>query len=402
MENKQNPRAIRLLGVRFYPANLRQKGSIFVVIDLLMLFLVSVNITLFVFWWIYGYYRVQHFFEVEFPGLHQGVLYPLYQEFPLIDFIFVSIFLGEFLLRWIIAIVQKTYHRWFFFPFIYWYDLLGSIPFGSFRFLRILRIFALLSRLQKLQVLDLRQTYVYTRFQKYRSILVEEISDRVVLNVLAGIQKEVKEGLPVTDRVFREVLDPYRETLVSWLSQRLKEVTRQGHERYQADLERYFDQKITEAVRRNPEIDQLKQVPVLGPQVARTLESAIQDITFNVVNGIFEDMAQQDQHRLIDELSTLTIDTVLHEDSKPENEAINAIIQRMVMESLEVVKDQVRVQEWKLRERAKREGFDSIAEPMEDDLRGDTTPDEARERPAWGEPSLAEKAGLREEANSSP
>ncbi|MEM9986287.1 MAG: hypothetical protein AAF804_14435, partial [Bacteroidota bacterium] len=309
-------------------------------------------------------------------------------------FIFVSIFLGEFLLRWGWAIYRQTYHRWFFFPFIYWYDLLGSIPFGSFRFLRILRVFALLRRLQQMEVLDLRQTYVYTRFQKYRSILVEEVSDRVVINVINGLQKEVRDGLPVTDRVFREVLDPYRETLVAWLAQRLKEVAKRGHDLYQVDLEKYLDEKVKTAVAQNPEIDQLKLIPVVGPQVANLLESAIQDITFSVINGMFEDMATKDQYSLLDELSLMTVETVLHEDQKPENEAINHIIQGMVLEFLEVVKKHVQVQEWKLRERARQEGFETLAEPMEGDEDLNFTAIRRPDQPHWAEPTLSEKAGL--------
>lgn len=394
MEPTQESKYYSLFGVRFYPANLRRSESGYVVVDLIMLFLVSINITLFVFWWIFGYYRVQHFFELEFPGLHDQVLMPLYREFPLVDLIFVSIFLGEFLVRWGIAIYQKRYHRWFFFPFIYWYDLLGSIPFGSFRFLRILRIFALLYRLQKMKVLDLRQTYLYSRFQKYRSILVEEVSDRVVLNVISGLQKEVWEGLPVTDRVFHDVLQPYRETLVDWLALRLRKVAAEGHIRYEGKLESYLDEKVSLAVKSNKEVDQLRQIPVVGSQITRLLETAIQDITFNVINGILSDLGNQDQQPILDEFSQIIVDTVLEEDSKPENEAINQIIQKITLESLEVVRSQVKIQEWKLREKARREGFDSLAEPMQ----GDEDPsDRSSKRPTWGEASLAEKAGLRKE-----
>ena len=367
-----------LFGVRFNPANLRQKGSGYLVIDLIMLLLVSVNITLFIFYWIYDYSRIRNYVAEQIPDLH-AVLSPLYEEFPLIDLVFVTIFLTEFTVRWIIAIRRKIYHRWFFFPFVYWYDLIGSLPFGSFRFLRILRIFALLHRLNKMKVLDVRDTYFYTRYQKYRAILVEEVSDRVVLNVLSGIQKEVREGLPVTDRIFTQVLEPYRPVLIQWVSQRLRAVTEQSHVRYRADLEDYFDRKIHQAVYANPEIDQLRAVPVLGPQVARTLESAIQDITFNVINGVFQDMATEDQQSLLDELSALVVDTILHEDRKTDNEAINSIMQRMVLQSLEVVKDHVRVQEWKLRSRAKAEGFDTVAEPMEGDL--EDIPDGAKREP---------------------
>jgi len=356
-----------LFGVRFIPQNLRQKGSGYLVVDLTMLFLVSVNIILFIFYWIYDYNRIRLYVAEHAPELH-AALNPWYEEFPLIDLIFVSIFLTEFTLRWIIAIWRKTYHRWFFFPFVYWYDLLGSLPFGSFRFLRILRIFALLHRLNKMRVLDVRDTYFYTRYQKYRGILVEEISDRVVLNVLSGLQKEVKEGLPVTDRIFNQVLEPYRPLLIQWVSQRLRAVTEQSYARYQTDLEQYFDAKIHDAVRQNPEMAQLKLLPVVGPQVARTLESAIQDITFNVINGMFADMAQEEQEGLLNEISIMVVDTVLKEDSKPKNDTINSIMQRMVLESIEVVKAHVRVQEWKLRSRARKEGFDVVADPMHGDL----------------------------------
>jgi len=363
-----------LLGVRFTPQNLRQKGSGYLVVDLIMLFLVSVNITLFIFYWIYDYNRIRLYVAESAPDLH-AVLNPLYEEFPLIDLIFVSIFLTEFTIRWIIAIRRRLYHRWFFFPFIYWYDLLGALPFGSFRFLRILRVVALVHRLNKMRVLDVRDTYFYTRYQKYRAILVEEVSDRVVLNVLAGLQKEIREGLPVTDRIFTQVLEPYRPVLIQWVSQRLRAVTEQSHTRYRADLEQYFDAKIHDAVRRNPEMAQLKLIPVVGPQVARTLESAIQDITFNVINGMFTDIAQEEQEGLLDEISVLVVDTVLKEDSKPQNDAINSIMQRMVLESIDVVKEHVRIQEWKLRGRARTEGFDVMANPMAGDIDEDGDPE---------------------------
>ncbi len=360
-----------LLGVRFFPRNLRGRNSLPVVVDLAMLFLVSVNILLFIFWWVYGYYRVSHFVELKAPEVH-AILGPLYREFPLIDLIFVSIFLGEFTTRWIIAIVKKRYHRWFFFPFIYWYDLLGSIPFGSFRFLRFLRIFALLSRLQKMEVLDLRHTYFYTRVRKYRAILMEEISDRVVLNVLSGVQDEVKAGLPLTDRILQEVIQPYKPVLTQWLSQRLQQVTRQSYAQYQDELKVYVDQKIEAAVAQNKEITQIGEIPLLGPRVADMLERAIQDIVFNVVHGLLKDLSSGNHARLLDEFSDITLETILHEDRKPENNDINTIVRGMAVEALAVVKKHVEVQEWKLREQAEQEGLNLVGHALMD-------PEEAEE-----------------------
>ncbi len=90
------------------------------------------------------------------------------------------------MIRWAVAIARGTYHRWFFYPFVHWYDLLGCIPVGSFRWLRILRVVSLMFRLQKMGVVDFRDTYIGRSVIKYYRILVEEVSDRVVINVLEG------------------------------------------------------------------------------------------------------------------------------------------------------------------------------------------------------------------------
>lgn len=34
----------------------------------------------------------------------------------------------ELLVRWAIAIINKHHKRWFFFPFIHWYEILAIIP----------------------------------------------------------------------------------------------------------------------------------------------------------------------------------------------------------------------------------------------------------------------------------
>ncbi len=347
---------ISFLGIKFFPNRLRTREAGWIIWDLTMLLLVSVNIIFFIFFWIYDYHRIQIFFAEAAPDLH-SVLFPLYQDFPLVDLIFVSIFLGEFLLRWIIAIVQKRYHRWFFFPFIYWYDLLGSLPFGSFRFLRILRIVALFNRLQRMEVLDLRGTYVYSLVRKYRNILVEEVSDRVVLNVLSGIQKEVKEGLPLMDQIINDVIQPYKPELVKWISERLRSVSESSYERYKDDLHVYVDEKISSAVSGNEEIRQIGQIPVLGLQLAGRLERAIQDIVFHVVNGLVQDLAGRRHERLLNELTDVVFDTLIKEEARPETEDLNDIAGRLTVELLEVIKKKIAVKEWQLQSQISKEGL---------------------------------------------
>ncbi|MEL7062112.1 MAG: hypothetical protein AAFY70_10325 [Bacteroidota bacterium] len=354
------------LGIKINPQYMRKKGSGWVILDLVMLLLLAINIVLFIFHWIYGYYRVETLMETQLPEVHQ-VLFPIYQEFPFIDLIFLTIFISEFILRWIVAIVQKTYHQWFFYPFIHWYDLLGCIPFGSFRFLRILRFFALTYKLQRLEVLDFRDTYMYDRYKKYRAILMEEIADRVVVHVLNGIRYELKEGLPITDRILNEVILPHKSELIHWLSQRLQMVTQRSYRLYQKDLQDYVYLRIEEAVAQNKEIKQLGQIPVLGTKVSQTLESAIQDIVFQVLNGILQDIAGGGTGRMMDELSEITLNTLIEKDLQAQDEGIHKIMSSMVLSSLDMIKSHVELQEWKLREKLRQEDGELAAAVLFDE-----------------------------------
>ena len=69
---------------------------------------------------------------------------PIHKNFILVDLVFITIFLTEFFVRWIVAIKTEEYLRWYFFPFLRWYDLVGCIPLGGTRIFRFLRIFSIL------------------------------------------------------------------------------------------------------------------------------------------------------------------------------------------------------------------------------------------------------------------
>ena len=67
----------------------------------------------------------------------------VHENFALYDLAFIAVFLSEFCIRWVAAIIRQTYMRWYFFPFIHWYDLIGCIPLGGARIFRFLRIFSI-------------------------------------------------------------------------------------------------------------------------------------------------------------------------------------------------------------------------------------------------------------------
>ncbi len=330
---------------------LKSRDLKYFVLDILMMAILVINLALILFDWIFVSESVQNLLRQYSPDFFYYYHANIHRDFLRIDLYFVSIFVVELIIRWIIAIKNGTYHRWFFYPFVHWYDVLGCIPVGTFRFLRILRVVSIIIRLQKLKVIDLTQTYLYGKFTKYTNIIVEEISDRVVVNILEDVQDEINRGGPITDRVLSEVIMPQKETLVEWISHRVQRVSTEAHEAYKEDIRQYVNKRITEAVEQNKEIAVIEQVPVLGRVISNHLEKAISDIVYNVISGAFEDLASQNNKSLVQDLTDLTLDSLQIES----DDTINLVAKDMVLQALELVKGQVKVQQWKIRDMEERE-----------------------------------------------
>ena len=137
---------------------LKSRYSILIVIDVIMMLLLIANLTLILFDWIFGVNFINQLFQNYLPSFYEFYNQHIHQNFEAIDLVFVLIFLSEFLFSWILAIIQKAYYKWFFYPILHWYDLAGCIPVGSFRFLRVLRVFSILIRLNNLKVIQLSKT----------------------------------------------------------------------------------------------------------------------------------------------------------------------------------------------------------------------------------------------------
>ncbi len=328
-----------------------------------MIALLVVNLAWIVFDWLFEYELIRsylHGVAPDFTDMYAATIHP---RFILIDLMFVSVFLTEFFIRWGLAVYHRIYHRWFFFPFIHFYDLLGCIPVGGFRFLRLLRIISITYRLQKHGIIDLRDTAVVRFIRKYHGILIEELSDRVTLNILSDIQREVRNGGPVVDRIVNEVVMPQRESLVEWMSHRIEKVANNNYEGYREDIRQYVQERINTAVDENEEFARLELIPVFGSLFRNTVEKAIADMVFSVINGIMQDLASNRNRVLINETADVLFDAIL---LKEEDTELNRLVVDTMDRSLEIVKQQVRVQQWKLRDLAEDE--DHFRELLREEL----------------------------------
>ncbi|MFN2335307.1 MAG: hypothetical protein ABR550_12900, partial [Wenzhouxiangellaceae bacterium] len=147
------------------------------VLDLFMVLLVVVNLVFILFDTLYGTSAFRGLLDGSLPAFSAFYNEQIHAHFLYWDLIFIAIFISEFCFQWVVAVRKRTYARWYFYPFLHWYDLLGTIPIGSFRLLRFLRLISLIIRLQKMGIIDLTNTRIYQFFKFYFEAFIDEVSD---------------------------------------------------------------------------------------------------------------------------------------------------------------------------------------------------------------------------------
>lgn len=319
------------------------------VVDVVMMVLIIANLILIIFDWGFASPVVQEQMQAYLPAFYTWYDQTIHQHFIVYDLAFVAVFVIEILVRWGLAIYRDRYHRWFFYPFVHWYDVLGCIPVGSLRSLRLLRLIAMVPKMQRTGLIDLRETYLYATFDKYRDIVLEEVSDRVTVRILEGLQNEIRASEKVTDRIGTEVLAPQREALLEAVTHRLQEATAVAYESEKDDFHDYLDSVIEEAVEQNREVSTIASLPGIGRPVASLLESAISDIVFNVVDQLVTDVCRPENNAAIAQVTSISADALM---SPKYDQRLNRIARSIVMQSLDVIKDHVEIQQWKHRERS--------------------------------------------------
>ena len=330
---------------------LKGKNLALLLVDLAMMLLLVANLTLIVFDWLFSIPLLAGWLWHITPDFHDFYLQYIHVNFYAIDLAFVSIFLTEFFLSWTLAVKRKTYYKWFFYPFLHWYDLLGCVPVSAFRFMRIFRVISILHRLHRMGLIDITKTYIYEIYEKYREVLVEEVSDRVVINVLSGIQEEIQEGGPLIERIVGEVLRPRRDLIARWFSHRLRVATGNHYQGRQEEVRAYIDQVIAQSLQKSEEIAAIEQMPVMGKMVSRALARSISGIVYNVLDGLLKDLGSDKSEVLIGELTDAVFDSM---SAREEDNFLQSVVSGAFVESIELMKEQVAVQQWKLRDEARK------------------------------------------------
>ncbi|HEX5360290.1 MAG TPA: hypothetical protein VFW49_04270 [Fluviicoccus sp.] len=260
----------------------------------------------------------------------------------LYDTLLTGFLIVELLIRWVVAAYRKAYHRWFFYPFIHWYDVLGCLP--GLQALRLLRLISIFYRLNRMGLL-LVGTGLIDTVKKYYGIVLEEISDRIVVNVLDGVQREIRSGNPVSGQIRERILDPHREVLTGWISGQLTQVAAHSYQSHEQALAAYLEEVAAEAIRQNPEWRALKgRLPLVGG----LLELEIQTMTGSLVNGMASRLIRdlgKPGNRALDIVSEALYDNMTRPDPQ-----VTQAVEQIALEAIDLIKSQVTVQQWKREE----------------------------------------------------
>ncbi|NMH61261.1 ion transporter [Alteromonas ponticola] len=320
-------------------ANLRNSHETpWFILDFVMLGLLTINLIWLLFDGLYGTEFVNQQLENLTPGFAAAYA-PIHRNFILVDLVFISIFFVEFCFRWIVSIIRKEHLRWYFYPFLHWYDLVGLIPLGATRIFRFLRIFSILHRLHKFEIIDLNQTAIFRFFTFYYDVFVEELSDRIVVKVLTDAQKDIAAGSPLVEDIGKQVLAPRRPVLTQWLAGVLNHLGQTIHHGQNGEaIRQHVSRSVGKAVKNNSQVSTLTYFPVVGKTIEKTLESAVTDIvTQSLVN-------------LLSDIDADRVDGFINaglEEYTPTADELDKEVLMIINECLELVKSHVAQQRWK-------------------------------------------------------
>lgn len=189
--------------------------------------------------------------------------------FVYIDLSFILIFLIEFILSWRQAVRQLGPDQKILYPLTHWYDLVSCIPLQQLRILRLLRVLTIYYRLVSSQVILIHNSRIYQKVLKYQSIIMEEISDRVAVNILTNIQAKTRLG--GSKELIKDTLEANRDEIRDVILANLQKIDLPTVQLRQQELVDILASMIMQSIRATDEYRSLTSLPLVRPLVESVL-----------------------------------------------------------------------------------------------------------------------------------
>ena len=318
--------------------------KLFLAYDIFMVFIIIFNL----FCLGMNLFLMSNIGEWFFNSIHLSNVLGFYREYlhPWVittEAWFIIFLIAELSIRWIIAIVQKHHQRWFFFPFIHWYEIAAIIPY--FRFLRLFRAGIIAYRLYEMGYQIFPKSWQNKALFYYR-VVMEELSDRVVITVLDGLKHELNTSTTHKDLI-SNVIQHHRElfsqVLAEILQENLSKELRAERERIAGSV----GQIVNQAIEDTPELTQLlRLIPLVGGRIEQQIQSIGQRLGENITHGLIDPLAYPAASTHKNPNLYAGIAARISQIEIEKNEKLDELVRSAVFESLEAVRKQVKVKQW--------------------------------------------------------
>lgn len=253
-----------------------------------------------------------------------------------VDLPFLLVFAVELFARWAAAVKRRSFARWWVYPLVHWYDVLGILPLQQFRVFRLFRLVSIYVRLRRSEVVPVGDDFVSRGVAWIADAVSEEVTDQVALRVLDLAQREVEAG--ALSAVTRRALLPRRAEVREQIVARLAEVLSDPelHERLGSFLRVNLDRAVASspALRRVPLPDS-----VLTPLV-RTVGEVVYDA---IVETLTASLASEEGREALDAVVDEVMEAFTETVGRGE---IERLVEATVVDLLQEMKAAVAVRRW--------------------------------------------------------
>ena len=255
---------------------------------------------------------------------------------------FITFLIVELLVRWLIAIINKHHARWFFFPFIHWYEILAISPY--LRFLRLIRAGVIAYRFHEMGHKVIPDS-IMKRVLFYYRVVMEELSDRVVITVIDGVIQELDTSSS-HKKIIHDLVDHHRDIFAKTVAEVLQESLATELNAQRHLITNNVGQIVSQAIQDTPQLTQLlRLIPIAGGMIENQIQNIGQQLGENITQGLIQPFTEGSpsnpnaMYQLIStKLSQLNI----------ENQRLEQLVESVVYESLESLRKQVAVKQWQL------------------------------------------------------
>lgn len=325
------------------------------ILDVFMLFVVALNLIFIIFDWHFQFDFFQNFLKslsLDFFNWYKIQIHP---NFLLYDFYFVGIFITELLLSWIFSVKNKDYRRWWFYPFVHWYDVLGCIPLGVFRWLRFFRVISMMIKLHKMQVINLKENIFYKLIKDLYITFTNKVTNKVLKNLVTGIHREVTKNVKSEKPKKREgdaissAIEPDLEVLSKVLRQKIQRIASQNYNQHREAWKLRIETVVRDGFNQSEEIKNIDKLPLVGKQITKTLEASLSDITYQLVDSLFKQVSTDETGKLLEDTFQTTIKSALKKEenqtiAQEDDEELNRILRKVLGRILERIINNIGVE----------------------------------------------------------